>query len=257
MVQAPPGRSNAMQKPVADFWYAIDYCDNRIIRLREAWIDPYFAGNLWLIKGSERDLLIDTGTGIISPRRVVEAITDKPIIAVACNCLYDHAGGLHAFDQRGCHRLDADNIAMPTMESSQVSVYVSNDMLLALPSTGYDTTNYRMAGAPPTSRFDDGDSIDLGDRCFEVLHMPGETPGTMVLWESATGSVFTSDTLYDDPLAERGAEAAADPDGYAASLQRLRALPVRTVYPGHYRPFGRDRMLQVIDHLAGTTHSES
>jgi hypothetical protein len=46
----------------AEFWYAIDYCEDRIVRLREAWIDPFLAGNIWLVRGSERDLLIDTGT---------------------------------------------------------------------------------------------------------------------------------------------------------------------------------------------------
>jgi glyoxylase-like metal-dependent hydrolase (beta-lactamase superfamily II) len=241
-----------MQKPVADFWYAIDSCQNGVVRLREAWIDDYYSGNLWLVRGSKRDLLIDTGTGIVSPRKIVDAITDKPVVAVACNCLYDHSGGLYAFDERGCHRLDADNIAAPTAESSQVSVYVSGEMLLALPAAGFDVETYRVQAAAPTLRFEDGDSIDLGDRSFEILHMPGETPGTMVLWEARTGSVFTSDTLYDDPLAERSTEAAANPAGYAASLQRLRDLPVRTVYPGHYRPFGRDRMLEIIDGLLRT-----
>jgi glyoxylase-like metal-dependent hydrolase (beta-lactamase superfamily II) len=241
-----------MQKPVADFWYAIDSCDNGIVRLREAWIDGYYAGNLWLVRGSKRDLLIDTGTGIVPPRRLIDAIVDKPLIAVACNCLYDHAGGLHAFDERGCHRLDADSIAVPTLESSQVSVYVSNDMMIALPFPGYDTETYRVPGAAPTLRFEDGDRIDLGDRCLEVFHMPGETPGTMVLWEAQTGSVFTSDTLYDDPSIDRSTEPAANPIAYATSLDRLRALPVTTVYPGHFRPFRRDRMLEIIDRLSGT-----
>ncbi len=241
-----------MQKPVADFWYAINSCENGVVRLREAWIEDYYSGNLWLVRGSKRDLLIDTGTGILSPRKIVDAITNKPVVAVACNCLYDHSGGLHAFDERGCHRLDAQNIAAPTLESSQVSVYVSGEMLRALPTPGYDIESYRVQAAAPTLRFEDGDSIDLGDRSFEILHMPGETPGTMVLWEARTGSVFTSDTLYDDPLAERSTEAAANPDGYATSLHRLRELPVRTVYPGHYRPFGQDRMLEIIDGLLRT-----
>ncbi len=82
--------------------------------------------------------------------------------------------------------------------------------------------------------------------------MPGETPGTMVLlWEAQTGSLFTSDTLHDDPLFERGVEPAADRAGYAASLDRLRELPANRVYPGHYRSFDRDRMLEIIERLSG------
>ena len=55
-----------MKKPIAEFWYAIDSWDDNIVRLREAWMHPYLAGNMWLVRGSERDALIDNGTGIVS-----------------------------------------------------------------------------------------------------------------------------------------------------------------------------------------------
>jgi glyoxylase-like metal-dependent hydrolase (beta-lactamase superfamily II) len=38
-----------------------------------------------------------------------------------------------------------------------------------------------------------------------------------------------------------------EPDAYAASLKRLRTLPVSRVYPGHYGPFGEARMRELID----------
>jgi glyoxylase-like metal-dependent hydrolase (beta-lactamase superfamily II) len=236
-----------MRKPVAEFWYAIECCEDGILRLREAWIDPYLAGNMWLMRGSQRDLLIDTGTGIASPRDMIDAISRRPVMAVACNRLYDHAGGLHAFDQRGCHGLDAQCIAAPTSISSAASIYVSDEMLMALPREGFRTSTYRMRAAAPTRCFDDGDTIDLGDRRLDVYHTPGITAGSMVLWEPATGSLFTCDTLYDDPVPERAFEAKDDPTAYVNSLKRIRELPVRTVYPGHFQRFGRDRMIEIID----------
>ncbi len=235
-----------MKKPIAEFWYAIDSWNDNIVRLREAWIHPYLAGNMWLLRGLERDALIDTGTGIVSPRRLVDAIVNKPLIAMACNCFLDHAGGLHVFDERACHRLDAERIAAPTLESSGVSAYLSDEMLLALPHSEYKTADYRMQGTTPTLCLDEGDKIDLGDRSLEVLHVAGVTPGSMVLWEAQTDSLFTCDTLYDT-LLEPPIEAAEDPTAYVAGLKRIRELPVRTVYPGHHRPFGRDRMLSLID----------
>jgi glyoxylase-like metal-dependent hydrolase (beta-lactamase superfamily II) len=237
--------TSIMQKPVAEFWYAIDCFDDGVVRLSEAWLDPFFGSNIWLIRGSDRDVLIDTGTGIVSPRRILDGIVDRPLLALSCNCFCDHAGGLHNFDERGCHRLDAERIANPTVASS-LSVYVSNDALMAVPYDGYEIATYRLRGAVPTVAFNDGDCIDLGDRRLEVLHLPGVTPGSVVLWEARTGSLFTSDTLYDDPMAERHCYA-ADPITYARSLNRLRELPVRTVYGGHFRPFGRGRMLEIID----------
>ena len=62
------------ERPVADCWYAIAVCDDDIVQLREAWIDPYLTGDMWLVRGRNRDLLVDSGTGIVPPRLYVEAI---------------------------------------------------------------------------------------------------------------------------------------------------------------------------------------
>ena len=40
----------------------------------------------------------------------------------------------------------------------------------------------------------------LGDRHFEVLHLPGHSPGSIGLWERRTGILFSGDALYDGPL---------------------------------------------------------
>src|ERR1700722_11914737 len=226
------------ERPVADCWYAIAACDDNIVHLREAWIDPYLTGDMWLVRGQERDLLVDCGTGIVPPRPIVEAIARNPVIAVACNRWYDHAGGLHAFAERGCHHDDAELIEAPTAASSVASIYVSDDMFTALPHPGYRADSYRMIGAAPTTLFEDGDSIDLGGRQLEVLHVPGMTPGSIALWEKATGSLFTSDTLFDDPSPAlrtkyRPIPRPPDPQRRAvrvANLKRLTSLPVKTVY---------------------------
>jgi glyoxylase-like metal-dependent hydrolase (beta-lactamase superfamily II) len=247
-------RSNSPGRQVADFWYAISPCDDDIVQLREVWIDPYLTGDIWLIRGRDRDLLVDCGTGIVSPRPAVEAVARNPVIAVACNRWYDHAGGLHEFEERGCHRDDAGLIAAPTPESSVASIYVTDQMLMALPYEGYTTANYRMAGTKPTIVFDEGDVIDLGNRGIEIMHAPGMTPGSIVLWEEATGSLFTSDTLFDDPAPELRAKyrplpEASDPRRGAAriaNLERLSELPVKTVYAGHFGRIGRSRMLDLI-----------
>jgi hypothetical protein len=47
-----------MERPVTDFWYAIESCENGVMHLGEAWIEDYYTGNLWLVRGSKRDLLI-------------------------------------------------------------------------------------------------------------------------------------------------------------------------------------------------------
>ena len=49
----------------------------------------------------------------------------------------------------------------------------------------------------------EGDVIDLGDRAFEVLHLPGHSPGSIGLWDPAAGTLFSGDAIYDGPLLER------------------------------------------------------
>ncbi len=57
-----------------------------------------------------------------------------------------------------------------------------------------------IAPAPPTRLLDDGDVVDCGDRSFEVLHLPGHSPGSIGLWEAASGILFSGDAVYDGPL---------------------------------------------------------
>jgi glyoxylase-like metal-dependent hydrolase (beta-lactamase superfamily II) len=102
-----------------------------------------------------------------------------------------------------------------------------------------------MTGAEPTLLLNDGDFIDLGDRSLEVLHVPGRSSGGIALWEAATGSLFTSDMLYDGDHGP--AWPPDDPQSYIASLRRMRDLPVLQVYPGHYGRFDGARMMAMID----------
>ncbi len=235
---------------VAPDWFAVEPCDHGVTRIFEPHVDPYFAGNAWLVRGTERDVLLDTGTGIGLLRPVVEALSGRPVLAVAMNCFYDHAGSLHEFDARGLHRLDAPGMAHPTPETSLFAAYVSDAMLRALPEAGYTTAGYAVMPAPATEVFEDGDEIELGGRRLRVLHLPGWSAGSMGVWEEETGLLFTSDMLYDDDqfAAKPDDEPPyADPGGFAESLARLRGLAVSTVHGGHFESFGRERMIELID----------
>lgn len=64
----------------------------------------------------------------------------------------------------------------------------------------FDENAYRVRPAPATRLFEQGDVIDLGDRHFEVLHEPGHSPGSIALWESASGVLLSGDSIYDGPL---------------------------------------------------------
>ncbi len=233
-------------KPVAEIWYSVECLGDNILRFRESHIDPYAAGNIWLVRGSERDLVVDTGCGIVPPAPLITSVAGKPVTAVALNCFFDHAGGWHNFSDRVCHPLDAPGLEYPDVEQAEIAVYLNRETLWSLPWEGYEVENHRLAPAKPSRLVNDGDVFELGNRSLEVLHMPGRSSGGLAVWEKLTGSLFTSDMLYDG--AHGPAWPPEDPEAYCSSLRRMRALPVKSVYAGHYGTMDSRRMLEVINH---------
>ncbi len=232
-------------KPVADVWYGVDVYANDIIRFREPHIDSFAVGDIWLVRGSERDLAVDTGSGIVPAAPLVEAVAGKPVTAVALNPYYDHAGGWHGFSDRACHPNDAPELENPSVENEYIGDYLNDSTLWSVPWKGFALAEFKMISARPTQLVQDGDLFDLGNRTLEVLHIEGRSPGGLAIWEDATGSLFTSDMLYDG---DHGmAWPPANIEAYCTSLRRLRDLPVTTVYPGHYGIMSKARMLEVID----------
>jgi len=99
--------------------------------------------------------------------------------------------------------------------------------------------------APPTRVVEQGDVIDLGNRVFEVLHLPGHSPGSMGLWEPATGIFFSGDAIYDGPLLDElpGSDVAK----YLHTMRRLLQLPARIVHAGHDPSFDGARLRELAE----------
>lgn len=235
---------DALAKPVAEVWFAIEAYDHGILRFREDHIDTFAVGDIWLVRGAESALAIDTGSGIVNPAPLVETVAGMPVTAVALNCYYDHAGGWHAFAGRACHPLEGPHLEKPIESAETVKPYLNDTTMWALPRSDYDLAQFAMTPATPTRLVDDGDTFDLGGRILTVMHIPGRSEGGLGIWEEATGSLFTSDMLYDGSHGD--AWPPDDPVAYRESLRRMQALPVQTVYPGHYGIMSRERMDEVI-----------
>jgi glyoxylase-like metal-dependent hydrolase (beta-lactamase superfamily II) len=246
--------------PVADDnWFAIEARDeNGVRRIREVHVHDYGGGNIWLVEGEDRCLLVETGLGVKSLRQFVETVTDKPVIAFASLGYYDHAGGLHQFDERWIHRADQDRVTAPTRHNTAAERYLGG-AFRALPYAGFDPATYVMPASQPTRLLEDGDQIDLGGRQFEVLHLPGVTAGACGLFERATGVFFSGEALiwgddyvYDGEPPDISDD--ADRDAFRTSLARIAALPATAVYPGHHDRTDASAMRAAIDgYLAGVT----
>jgi len=239
-----------MRVATPETWYETKALDDGVTHIWEPHIKPFYRCNIWHVRGRDRDLLLDSGMGVVSLRARVAALAGRPLLAVASHTHFDHIGSHHEFAERAVHRAEADIMAAPSRDSTLAERYVTDDIFTALPPGGYDSREYRVVAAPATRLLDDGDTIDLGDRRLEVLHLPGHSPGSIALWEAATGTLFSGDAVYDGPLVDDCYH--SDVADYLASMERLRRLPARAVHGGHFPSFGRERFLGLIDdYVAG------
>lgn len=253
-----------MSLPVADPWYGVERLSDRLWKLSEPHVHPIFNANIFLLLGRDRDMVIDSGMGIAPLRPVVDGLRPdpgKPLILFTTHNHVDHIGAAHEFDTRLAHPLEAPGMAAPepyTLDSADIPDRFRQlfaeagypplwPMLVdAVPHEDYDPSAYALRPAPATDLVEDGFTLDLGDWRAEVLHLPGHAPGQIGLWHGDSGTLFGADAIYDGPLIYDGPGMSV-PD-YAATLLRIRDLPVQTVHGGHDPSFGPDRLRQIVDH---------
>jgi glyoxylase-like metal-dependent hydrolase (beta-lactamase superfamily II) len=246
---------------VADRWFERREVEDGLLLVTEPHVDPFLRANVWLVRGRNRDVLVDSGLGLASLRQALADLLDRPLTAVATHRHYDHVGGLHEFDEVVVHRADAAAVAAadgfaslllrdyPAEElvaTQEAGIALPEVLIDALPHEGYDPAAYRVHPAVPTRVVDEGDVVSTGDRELEVLHLPGHTPGSIGLWEAETRTLFSGDCIYSSGqlLDELPESNVAD---YVQSVCRLRDLPVRAVHGGHDPSFGRGRLLELVD----------
>jgi len=244
--------------PLAQRWFERARIDDTITLLWEPHVVELMRCNIWHVRGRDRDLVIDTGMGVCSLVEELGDMLDKPVTAVATHGHDDHIGSHHEFDDVVAHPLEApllEAAALQTLDMVQgwgedvVGMLVASGYEMgspyfvdALPS-GYLFEQYGQRPARVTRQVAEGDVVDTGDRAFEVLHLPGHSPGSIGLWEAATGTLFSGDALYDGPLLDELAE--SNITDYCATMERLLTLPVQVVHAGHDPSFGRARLQQL------------
>lgn len=112
-----------------------------------------------------------------------------------------------------------------------------------VPVWAHPETASQLAGQVRVDQLlDEGTVLQVGKRTLQVLHTPGHAPGHLALWEPHLRFLFAADlvsplsSLIIDP--EDG-----DLQQYLASLQRVRALPMRLLLPAHGPPTTRGETL--------------
>lgn len=209
-------------------WFTIDKIDADTYCISEYrhWEETH----CYLLNGSVRSLLIDTGLGICNIYDEVVKLTDKHVTAVATHIHWDHIGGHWYFPDFYAHAEELDwlNGGFP-QPLETIKTYVTDRCDLP---EGFDINAYRFFQGTPAKVLHGGETIDIGGRCIEVLYTPGHSPGHMCFWEPEWGYLFTGDLVYKDTLFAY--YPSTDPEAYLRSLEKAAALPVKMVFPAHH-----------------------
>jgi len=229
-----------------DDWYEIENVSHGVSLIREKYVADWLRCNIWHVRGKNFDLLIDTGMGLRPLKKEIATLSQNPIKLISTHCHFDHIGGAHEFDCRLGHKSEEHIHADPNEHNTGGwNAFVRAETFHRLPDDSFVVENYSVKSAPLTGYLDEGDVLDLGNRVFQIMHLPGHSPGSIALYEKDSGCLFSGDVVYDGDLFDTVYH--SDPELYRESLARLRELPIKLIHGGHDESFGREKLLSIID----------
>lgn len=178
--------------------YSIIQIDPHTWRIEDAGV------RFFLLTGSERGLLIDSGMCVKNAREIAASLTDLPVSLLNTHADPDHIGSNAEFDSFYMHPAEFTNFHRKMKESGTI-----------LPVW-------------------EGQEIDLGDRPLRIIAMPGHTPGSIAVLD-----VNNRILISGDPIQKNGRIYMFGPQrdllAYYYSLCRLSGMKDQFdwIYPSH------------------------
>ncbi|MBR5421850.1 MAG: MBL fold metallo-hydrolase [Lachnospiraceae bacterium] len=171
----------------------------------------------FVLEGTEKALMIDSGMNVPDAKEYAEKLTEKPLGMLNTHADRDHISGNGSFEE----------------------MYMS-------PA---EEENYRAAGGSGTILpIRDGDIIDLGDRPLEIIEIPGHTPGSVAILDIRNRVLYSGDSVQDGNVFMFGQF--RDLETYIPSMEKLRGLEDRfdEIFPSHGTlPVGKELIGKLIE----------
>jgi glyoxylase-like metal-dependent hydrolase (beta-lactamase superfamily II) len=189
----------------------------------------------YLILGTDKAVLFDTGLGIGDIRRIVTRLTGLPVSVVNSHTHNDHVGDNWRFGEiYGMDTAFTRANAKGSREDAQAEL-APGEICGELPA-GFNRKTYATRPFRISRWLHDGDQIDLGGRTLQILATPGHTPDSIALFDANNGLLFTGDTYYPGPIFLYRPE--TDLDAYEKSVKRLASLApqLKLLLPAHNVP---------------------
>lgn len=244
-----------MDATKSDSWFRREKAHSSITRFWEPHVHPFFRANIWLVEGRDADLVVDFGMGLSPLEPALTRDRAKPLLAVATHCHADHVGAFHEFGDRRGHRLEAEGFAGMDDGLTLAHLFRAIDEPVArLPGPSWRLETFALKKAPLTSFLDEGSEVSLGDFRFEVLHLPGHSPGSIGLWDARRRLLISGDAIYSGTLVDD--LPGSNIEDYLQTMERLAGLDVDVVYPGHNEPISGDAMRTIAAGYVRTRQGE-
>lgn len=208
-------------------------------------IDEFGTDILYLVEGSEKAAVIDTGCGMGNLKKVIECLTDRPYIVLNTHGHIDHAGGNYEFSEAYLGEADfamADTESLRQGWESFLKKTKEEPDFYGLEHM----KEHAMPGSCPLRALADGQIFDLGDKKMETIFVPGHTPGSAVFLDRENKILFAGDSIVSTPILIFDTYS-TNIEEYVEALKKLEKEDFELVFPGHYlRPIGKKVLYDLI-----------
>lgn len=183
-----------------------------------------YDSNVYIVVG-EVPTIIDTGTGFYS-RTIIQEIQHAASLKKIKQVLlthehYDHVGGVN-------------DIVTATNGAAKICAHQA---IVEKLKSGKSTFAEMLGGTMPHIFVDvplkDNQQIVLGNESFQVLFTPGHSIGSLCFYNKKHQILFSGDTLFAHGGFGRYDFPGGDFKLLLQSIERLSALNITSLYPGH------------------------
>ncbi|WP_105615620.1 MBL fold metallo-hydrolase [Vallitalea okinawensis] len=156
-------------------------------------IDDHGHDTIYLIVGSEKALIIDTGWGVGNLRDVISKITNLPVILVNTHGHPDHVSGDYQFDN--VHICEDDIPILEGCFKEENRLWALNNPLHGPYPKTFSTESWIQSDLGNIIPIKSGHTFDLGNKIIEVIKLAGHTPGGIALLDKDEKILFSGDSI--------------------------------------------------------------
>ncbi len=211
-------------------WFTVEKIDDDTYAISEYghWEETHS----YLLCGTERALLIDTGLGVANIKKVVDSLTALPVQVVTTHVHWDHIGGHKYFDNIAVHEAEQEWLSCHFPIPLQIVKHNLTCKPCEFPNA-FEIDDYQLFKGNPDIVFSDGYCFDLGNRKLTVVHTPGHSPGHCCFYEPERKYLYSGDLIYSGCL--DAFYPTTDPQLFMQSVKKVRRLEINRVLPAHHQ----------------------